>query len=361
MKRIQYKKDYTQFLTPETRDLKIKSDNLLQVAIKTNNTTDWVYYKNTRNETQKRLREDKKMFLKGKFKSKCDKWRLLQQFNGTKKSQTPNCISHEGNQITSPEKIAQLANNFFIDKINKISSSFLNNKKISPIEILSLLLPRNENKFVLPLITVDETKNMLKKLKNSSSIGYDRINYRFIQKIYIEISPHITHMINTIIIKGKVPDVLKVSRITPISKPLKPTNLLGSFRPLNNLSCLDKLWEEHLRLNLVKFLKTNNIIHQNHHGGRQQHSTTTALLQITNNLRQQYDRDRVTATLTTDLTSAFDTVNTKFLLEKLEYYGVRDNELNLFKSYFSDRKQFVEVNTFKSSILPSPQCSVIQG
>ena len=75
-------------------------------------------------------------------------------------------------------------------------------------------------------------------------------------------------------------------------------------------------WEEHLLIHLTKFLLNNEIIHPNHHGGRQFHSTTSALLHITNNLKQQYDSDKITATLTTDLTSAFETVNTIFLLEK---------------------------------------------
>ena len=53
-----------------------------------------------------------------------------------------------------------------------------------------------------------------------------------------------------------------------------------------------------------------------------------------------------------DLSKAFDTVNHRILVEKLEYYGIRGLVLDLVKSYFSDRSQFVEYNNHKSSFHP---------
>ena len=61
-----------------------------------------------------------------------------------------------------------------------------------------------------------------------------------------------------------------------------------------------------------------------------------------------------------DLTKAFDTVNHSILLKKLYHYGIRGNILNLFKSYLSERKQFVRVNN-ESSDLKSVVCGVTQG
>ena len=51
-----------------------------------------------------------------------------------------------------------------------------------------------------------------------------------------------------------------------------------------------------------------------------------------------------------DFAKAFDTVNHKILLDKLAYYGVKDQTLSLFDSYLSNRTQAVEVNGVMSDM-----------
>ena len=168
-------------------------------------------------------------------------------------------------------------------------------------------------------------------------------------------------MINCILRSSHIPKIFKISRILPISKPSKPVNLIDSYRPINNLPCLEKILEQHIINNLNIFLTNNNIIHKNHHGGRKGYSTTTALTQINKILLKNYENNKITATLITDLSSAFDLVDNQILLNKLEHYGIRGKTLELFKSYLSDRQQYVEIDTFKSILLNSPPCSCVQG
>ena len=61
-----------------------------------------------------------------------------------------------------------------------------------------------------------------------------------------------------------------------------------------------------------------------------------------------------------DLEKAFDTVNHKILLKKLEHYGIRNIANKWFGSYLSDRKQFVSIGGINSSNLPIT-CGVPQG
>ena len=61
------------------------------------------------------------------------------------------------------------------------------------------------------------------------------------------------------------------------------------------------------------------------------------------------------------MSAAYDTIDNKILLQILEHYGIRGSPLKLIKSYLKDRKQFVEIEIFRSQILESLECSVIQG
>ena len=49
------------------------------------------------------------------------------------------------------------------------------------------------------------------------------------------------------------------------------------------------------------------------------------------------------------MSKAFDTIDHSILLDKLYYYGLRENTLNWFQSYLSNRKQYVEYNNAHSS------------
>ena len=73
------------------------------------------------------------------------------------------------------------------------------------------------------------------------------------------------------------------------------------------------------------------------------------------------DKDMISTILSTDLSAAYDTVDHQILLKKLNYYGIKDNELEIFKSFLSNRRQYVEIDGAKSTLVFLGNLSVIQG
>ena len=57
---------------------------------------------------------------------------------------------------------------------------------------------------------------------------------------------------------------------------------------------------------------------------------------------------------------SFDTVNHSILLQKLEHYGIRDVAYTWFKSYLTDRRQYVHLNGINSET-KDINCGVPQG
>ena len=61
-----------------------------------------------------------------------------------------------------------------------------------------------------------------------------------------------------------------------------------------------------------------------------------------------------------DMSIAFDTLDHEILLQKVSSYGVQNTSLNLFKSYLSERSQFVSIGG-TSSLLRIINTGVPQG
>ena len=82
------------------------------------------------------------------------------------------------------------------------------------------------------------------------------------------------------------------------------------------------------------------------------YSTELAALTLVDHLITEIDRNTVPINIYIDLSKEFDTLNHSILMEKLEYYGVADNSFSLLHNYLTDRCQYVEYNSYRSSTLP---------
>ena len=95
-------------------------------------------------------------------------------------------------------------------------------------------------------------------------------------------------------------------------------------------------------------------------GFREKLSTSMALLELVDKLSEATDNKLISIGVFIDLAKAFDTVNHKILLGKLEHYGIRGVTLSWFRSYLTNRKQYVVIDKDKSDCAQIT-CGVPQG
>ena len=73
-----------------------------------------------------------------------------------------------------------------------------------------------------------------------------------------------------------------------------------------------------------------------------------------------FEKGEYTLEVFIDLSKAFNTVDHQILIKKLQYYGIDGTALEWFKSYLSNRKQYISTQEISASCLDII-CGVPQG
>ena len=288
-------------------------------------------------------------------------WQILSNAIRKPKTKKDNCttLNANGSVITDPSVMAESFNNFFataaVNVVSKINPS-LN----SPTEKISY----NETVFSLKNspVTVSEILEATKLLQDKKTPDHYGISSNFIKKIIFTISRPLHHIFLLSFDKGIVPSQLKIAKVIPIFKNGDRCNM-DNYRPISLLSCFSKILEKIVATRLTSFLTNCNILSNWQFGFRSQHSTVHPMVHFTNFLSNAINEKKHSLAIFCDLRKAFDCCDHTILFSKLDKYGIRNDELLWFKSYLSERKQFVSINGKNSSLtnvlLGVPQGSIL--
>ena len=199
---------------------------------------------------------------------------------------------------------------------------------------------------------------IINQLENKST-GPHSIPIKLLKLVPDLILMPLCKIINHSFQTGVFPDALKISEVIPIHKG-GSTEELNNYRPISLMSIFEKIIEKIMHKRLCEFLQEHNILFQNQFGFRKNNSTSFALIEITEKIKETIDNKKYGCGIFIDLRKAFDTVNHEILLRKLDHYGIRGMAQNWFKSYLTNRKQYVSLNG-ESSELKQIACGVPQG
>ena len=252
--------------------------------------------------------------------------------------------------INDPAKIASHFNNFFSTAPSKIVNEIPNSSVDCGADADDGDGTRPVPIFRSSDITIGEEEifEALSQLEPKNSQDSNDLSMYFLKKIANELVIPLKHIFNLSIKEGVIPDQMKIARVIPIFKGGDPL-LADNYRPIALLSNFSKILEKIMHNRLMTFLETNNILSASQFGFRKNHSTVHPMIQFSNFISNALNNKEHVLAVFCDLRKAFDTVDHKILLKKMKKIGITGMELEWFRNYLTNRKQYVVINGICSS------------
>ena len=308
------------------------------------------------------IRNAKRTFYKDKFNkfrnSSKDTWKTINDvLNKNSSKGIPDfMLDHDNTKVHDKETIANMFNEYFNQIGAKMASKFTVQGCKSHNEYMHTNVNTN---FQFSYVAEPDLKKIITNLNAKTSSGYDAISSILLKKIEPLIVGPLAIIINQSLQTGVFPSKLKIAKIIPIHTK-DNCHVIDNYRPISLLPVISKVIEKVVHNQIYNYFVQHNYLSASQYGFRHAHSTGHAILEIVDRITQNLDEGHTPLAVFLDLSKAFDTFNIDILLDKLKYYGIRND---WFGSYLTNRPHFVEFDNNRSSTkylsLGVPQGSVL--
>ena len=319
-----------------------------------------IKYKTYRNKLRHILLQQEKNYyaelLKANRSNMKKTWSILKSVvnKGIKRQVQAKFKMNDGSITNDKVLISEKFNDFFTG-VGPSLAKKIPTQVISPLHYMG---NRVQNSIFLEPVHPSEIDVIMKDMKNSAP-GHDGITLNVLKLSLSSIKTPLTHILNISLSEGVFPEELKIANVIPLFKADDPM-LFNNYRPVSLLCVLSKVFEKIMYSRLMSFLEFHKILYHKQFGFRKKHSTYMAIMILLDKLINSIENGETVVGVYLDFSKAFDTVVHNILLTKLYHYGIRGNALQWFKSYMSERKQFVSYNGTSSS-MKTVCCGVPQG
>ena len=347
-------------------------DYFYKKAKTTQSADDWNIAKHLRNLVNSNIRQAKADFIHTELNScRTDPkkfWRIINKvFPGKSKSHTNKIRIKDNSNVPVKEKnVPAYINDFFINIGSKIAeknitagNSVGNPGPVGPLLHNQVVQFDQNDLFELEQIKEVDVYKEVVNINIKKSSGLEEVNSRVMKEAFKALIPELTKIFNLSIQSTTVPNSWKSATVIPIPKT-GDLYKVENYRPISLLPLPGKLLERVIHAQLESNLEDMGFFTAYQHGFRKKRSTTHAVLQLVNQVNQKMDRNTPTTAIFIDFRKAFDCVDHRVLLGKLENTNLGPKNIQWIKNYLSDRQQHVVANSLKSTSLPIKQ-GVPQG
>ena len=263
---------------------------------------------------------------------------------GKGKCQPRSSFVVDAERITCRRSIANKFNEYFVSLASNLNAGLNNDLGGLPVTAVpnfqDYLTNREESSIYLSEVDETEIIDVIRKFENGKASDIPVVLVKRSARL---ISPVLTKLYNKNIENGTFPEGFKTGKVTPVYKK-ENAELLENYRPVSTLPIFGKIFEKLIYSRLYSFLTAKNILNTNQFGFRKGRSTIHALHSSVNIIQDSLKNGKHVLGIFVDLSKAFDTLDHRILLSKLDHYGIRGNAKSLFESYLIGRQQYTSFN-----------------
>ena len=187
---------------------------------------------------------------------------------------------------------------------------------------------------------------LLSSVDKSKSCGPDGLSAVILKECADILSNPLSIIFNKCLTTGIFPEKWKEANIIPVHKKGR-RDLASNYRSISLLPLISKVFEKVVCDVFISHIRP--VISDSQHGFVSKRSCVTNLCELLAHATSALEDKQQLDIIYTDFSSAFQSVDHRLLLHKLENsYGISGPVLSLFRSYFMNRRQRVLVNGLTS-------------
>jgi len=320
------------------------------------------FYNRFKNTVSSSIKLAKREYFRRRFNdnSKCssDMWKLLNKLIERNRKPTNFSLTIDGSSVIDDFDVGTVFNDYFSSVAERISTN-IPQYNIDPLSYMTGL-GTDHSFFAAPSMPLD-VYNIISsmKLKGAPLSEIPIFIYKRLNKYLCSV---ISDMFNKSLSVGVFPDVLKRARVIPIYKAGDKEDV-SNYRPISTLSIMSKIFELLMCTRMKSYIERFSLLGHCQFGFRTNFSTADAITEFLDRIYVAIDNKEYFVSVFLDFQKAFDTVDHAILVRKLSRLGFRGPINDWFKSYLTNREQFVSINGIHSQTLDVvrgvPQGSVL--